>query len=396
VGDCSREPVRVTAAAGWGGTTFPSIRVEGDAYERGRQYGTQARDLVQRCIELYAEIFRHHTSLTWAEVVNHAGRFEDPIGIAHPSFLEEMRGIGAGAGVGAEDILALNARTEIMFATIAKRMAAECTSLALLPDATADHSVIVAQNWDWRPALSEVVVVLECAPSDGPSFVTVVEAGLLAKAGMNSAGLGIATNALITDNDRGDVGLPYHVVLRALLSARSLPEAIAAVTGHVRASSANYLVAHRSGVAVDVEAAPGDATQAWQAEAHEGRLVHANHFVHGGGDARDVTLWYMPDSPHRLDRIKVLLDPAVADITVADIQHAFSDHRHAPVGVCKHGDDARPLAERSTTIASLIMNLSSSELTVADGKPCERPYRTSDYAGFFARSSQDQAGRVSG
>ena len=34
---------------------------------------------------------------------------------------------------------------------------------------------------------------------DGPDFVTVVEAGLLAKTGMNSSGIGLATNALVTD-----------------------------------------------------------------------------------------------------------------------------------------------------------------------------------------------------
>jgi isopenicillin-N N-acyltransferase-like protein len=371
-------------------TPFPTIRVNGDAYERGRQYGSQAADLVRRCIELYAEIFRHHTGWDWTDVAAHARRFAEPIGTAHPDLLEEIRGIAAGAAVAADDVLALNARTEIMFTAIANRMAAECTAVALLPDATVNRSVIVGQNWDWRPALSEVVVVLEAEPVGAPSFVRVVVAGLLAKAGMYSAGLGIATNALISGNDRGDVGLPYHVILRALMAARSLPEAVATVTDTARASSANYLLAHRSGVAVDLETAPGGTSEVWQTLPRNGRLAHSNHYVHGAVDLTDVTLWYMPDSPARLDRICALVDPVAAAITVADIEEAFRDHSNAPVGICKHGDEGRPPAERSTTIASLIMNLTTSELTLADGKPCERAYRTTNYSEFFSRLDRSQ------
>jgi isopenicillin-N N-acyltransferase-like protein len=57
--------------------------------------------------------------------------------------------------------------------------------------------------------------VLEVRQDEGPDFVTVVEAGLLAKTGMNAAGLGLVTNALVTDADVGEPGLPYHVLLRA-------------------------------------------------------------------------------------------------------------------------------------------------------------------------------------
>ena len=41
---------------------------------------------------------------------------------------------------------------------------------------------------------ADTVVLLESTPDDGPSFMTVVEAGLLAKFGMNSAGLVVASS----------------------------------------------------------------------------------------------------------------------------------------------------------------------------------------------------------
>src|SRR6266446_10660130 len=69
----------------------------------------------------------------------------------------------------------------------------------------------------WLLHAAQTLVVLEARPDDGPDFVTVVEAGLLAKAGLNAAGLGLVTNALVTDADVGEPGLPYHVLLRAIL-----------------------------------------------------------------------------------------------------------------------------------------------------------------------------------
>ena len=54
--------------------------------------------------------------MAWDEACAQADRFIAPIEAYEARYLEEMRGIAAGAGVGLSDILALNLRTEIMFA----------------------------------------------------------------------------------------------------------------------------------------------------------------------------------------------------------------------------------------------------------------------------------------
>ena len=57
-------------------------------------------------------------------------------------YVDEMRGIAKGAGVGFEDILAINVRTEVMFSAKARaardlrRSPRECTTVAVLPSAT--------------------------------------------------------------------------------------------------------------------------------------------------------------------------------------------------------------------------------------------------------------------
>ena len=109
--------------------------------------------------------------------------------------------------VGELDVLAINLRTEIIWAASARDAARpalplECTAFAALPGRTGGRTLI-GQTWDWLVHAAETTVVLEARQDDGPDYVTVVEAGLLAKAGMNSAGVALATNALVSAADRG-------------------------------------------------------------------------------------------------------------------------------------------------------------------------------------------------
>ena len=103
----------------------------------------------------------------------------------HVSAVERsgMRGLAEGAGVGYEDVLALNVRTEVMFAAKARqareamRQPSECSAFAVLPGASAIGHTLVGQNWDWLLHSFDTVVVLEVEQDDGPNFVSVVEAG---------------------------------------------------------------------------------------------------------------------------------------------------------------------------------------------------------------------------
>src|SRR5579875_3082208 len=196
---------------------FPLVRVAGTAAQRGRQYGEQARDRVRRSVSLYRDVFAHYAGWDWARVRAEAGRFE--------------AGIAEGAGLDLLDILAVNVRTEVMFAARARQatgrqLPAECSAFAVAPAPGRPGPALLGQNWDWLPQCARTVVVLDAAQDDGPGYVTVVEAGLLAKAGMNSSGLGLAANALVTAADAGVPGLPFHVLLRAILDCENVSDAL--------------------------------------------------------------------------------------------------------------------------------------------------------------------------
>ena len=369
---------------------FPHVRVEGEPFERGSQYGVQTRDRIALSIQAYERVFAFYTGWDWTAVKRASLAYVPPIEAAYPSYLDEMRGIASGAGVEFEDILALNIRTEIMYSAKA-RMAAgshpavtrECSSFLVMPEASSNGHLLAGENWDWLPHCSDTVVVLEASQDAKPNFVTVVEAGLLAKAGMNSAGLCLATNALVTDADRGEPGIPYHVLLRALLDAGTMTEALASVQRWTRSSSANYLLAHEDGVGVDVEAEPGDFQRVHFLTASDGLVVHTNHFLSTLRDARDVSLWAMPDSLVRLQRLDTALR-AARPVSVKALQEMLMDHADYPFGVCSHPDLRADPAEQGATIMSIIMEPISRKVWLADGFPCTTPYRELDYSGFLS------------
>jgi isopenicillin-N N-acyltransferase-like protein len=374
--------------------SYPHVRVEGGPRERGRQYGEQARDRVRISLEAYAEVFGHIAGWDWEKVTAEAHLYEPAIAAYDERYLEEVRGIAEGAGVGTVDILALNTRSEVMFAAKARQAARahECSSIAVLPSASADGHTLIGQNWDWLLHCFDTVVVLEARQDEGPDFVTVVEAGLLAKTGMNSSGIGLATNALVTDQDVGKPAIPFHVILRAILDAETISDTLVAMQRAPRSSSANYLVAHDDGIAIDVEAAPGDFSRLYLLFPEDGVLLHTNHFLSPGLEAKDVSVWVMPDSPFRLARVREAAAAERGRLSTETLAQLLGDHVNFPLGVCCHPDTRLDRYDQGATVASVIMDLDARRMWLADGHPCTTPYRELDYSGFLSKSSPLRAG----
>ncbi len=368
-------------------TSTQRVRVEGTSYQRGRQYGHQAAARVRLSVQAYQQVFAHFAGWDWATVRHEAARFEAPVGAFRPAYLEEMRGIADGAGLDLTDVLAINVRTEVMYAAKARQAPraarqgpaqssapAECSAFAHVPGPGQPGPAILGQNWDWLLHSARTLVVLEARPDEGPDFVTVVEAGLLAKAGMNAAGLGLVTNALVTDADTGEPGLPYHVLLRAVLDCATVTDALKVLAAAPRSSSANYLIAHASGAALDIEAAPGDFTRLYPLFPEDGLLLHTNHFLAPRIDPVDLALWAMPSTAVRLQRLRAARTPRTPD----GFRALLADHADYPYSICAHPDPAEHPCEQGATIASVLMDLNARHLWLAAGNPCHVPYERLD------------------
>lgn len=352
------------------------VSVHGAPLERGRQYGALACDAIHRCIASYRDVFEHRAGLEWSAAVAHAQRFVDAIGdFAHDS-LEEMQGIAEGAHVPLDAILVLNCRSELMFAAAHRRgetPPGECTAFAATPFATRDGHTLLGQNWDWVPFARDVCVLLDVRRHDGPSFATIVEAGMLAKVGMNAAGVGLCTNTLVSERDENRPGVPYHVMLRALLDAESVDDGGRILGSVQRALSANYLIADRSGHAINFETIAGGSAEVYQTHPQNGLIAHSNHFLCPAFAPIDA---YVANSPHSITRLADMRSAIERGerLSVQRSQQVLRTHLHAPNGVCSHPDPgARPLYAR-TTVASFIADLTVGEFWFTDGPPCESAY----------------------
>jgi isopenicillin-N N-acyltransferase-like protein len=369
------------------------VVMRGGPFERGQQYGRQARDLILESIASYRELFFHRQKLSWAEAIAGALTYEASIDAFAPEILEEIHGIANGAEVESGDILALNTRSELMFApprsaAVPERAPGECTSFALLPEATQSGHTLIGQNWDWIPFAGKVLLMLEVHRDDGPGFVSITEAGLIAKMGCNAAGLGVCTNTLVSRQDNGRPGVPYHVMLRKLLDCETITEAARMLTATPRALSANYLVAHASGLAFNAESLPGDAAGIAFVLPEDGMIAHTNHFVHPDFACQDARVADQPHSLFRLDSMRRNLRRGTPGLSVEFLKGALQDHRGHPDGVCSHPDQRFPPIEQRATLASMIVDLDAGELWVASGPPCTNEYERFDLRSMFSTASE--------
>jgi len=345
--------------------TFPLIKTAGDPRQRGWQYGYAAREAIHAGLSLYLPVFAAR-GIDEKRLRELAGEFGARMQTFDSDLTDEMAGIAEGAAVDFEHIVALNARTELLY-----WQDDGCTTAVCLPEITSEGHVLLCQNWDWRPGTRATSVVLQCVPDSGPSFTTFVEAGLLARSGFNSAGIGTVGNFLETDQDSGRSGIPIALLRRRILMSESLSEAVGQVVRPKRGFSCNYLIADAAGEAISCEAAPDDV---YFVQAQDGLISHSNNFCSPAALTRhrDLGIARYPDTLYRGSRLGKLLRASAPNVDVEDIRIALTDHYGLPDSICRHLAD-RP-GDLIVTVASVVMDLTSRQLWLAPGPPCENTY----------------------
>jgi isopenicillin-N N-acyltransferase like protein len=366
-------------------SNYPSICVRGTPYERGVQYGNLARRQIHGSLKLYEHVFRQLLDVDWRWVRERARSFSESIADFDNAIVQEMRGLADGAQLEYDDILALNCRTEVIDAASVSAAAGhgglfipECSTFAAEASATAGGRLLIGQNWDWLVGCERNVIVLHVEQDAKPNYVTVVEAGLLAKMGMNDVGVALTTNGLVSEQDAGGDGLPFHVMLRALIEARTLSDGVTTLQRTTRASSGNYLLASGSGLAVNIETVSGDYHGATVALPVDGVFAHTNHFTCRSGPGLSVAVWESPASPLRLHRLSTFLQESSGQLDRAGLEGILADHADHPWGLCTHENVDLPEHERYATRASIIMEPETRTMWLAEGNPCVAPFRELD------------------
>jgi isopenicillin-N N-acyltransferase-like protein len=357
-------------------TRLPLIEISGAPRERGRQYGEQAREQIERSIAWYSEQFSATASLSWDVILENARRWEPLVEAYLPEALPEMQGIAEGSGFRYEEILALNGRGELSAGNPFIDDSAEgCSSYSILPEAAGDGHAYCGQNWDWRSAITDTVVMLRIEQPGLPTIVMQVEAGQVGRQGASSAGIGLNANGLgARFGDR--LGMPQPYIRRKILNSWDMNEALEAVFRSRQALCTNLLFSHRDGFAIDLETTPG--RHGWGYPV-DGVLVHTNHFRYFVPKQIESTYRYFsPDSLYRAERIERVLartrEAATGEAMRSLIHEALSDHLGFPDSVCNHPNENDPWWDQNETVASSIVDLTTGEYWIAHGRPCENEY----------------------
>ena len=364
---------------------FPVIDVSGGAYERGRVHGEHARDRVGRSLANYAKLFAFN-GMAWEEAQRRSAGFRDAIGAFDADLLEEMEGIARGAGRPFSEILALNARTELLppsFLTGAD--AGECTAIAVAPAASVSGETLLAQNWDWVGSQRAAMIVLRVREGADPACLTLTEAGMLAKIGLNARGLGVCLNILRSVFDRagdgvGDDaggGVPVHVLLRALLKCGSVADAIARAAKLSFGGSSNILMADRGGECASLEFAPRGMRMV---RADGATLCHTNHFLHAEAAGWQASQVPNLSSVPRLERARQLA-ASRAKHGIEDLKRLLRDESAGLLSICRKPDASLPPEAQIESVASVIMQLERGVMHVAPDVPSRAQYQPVALAG---------------
>ena len=357
----------------------------GSPYERGFRYGRAAGDLIKRNASFFLSLWSRTLGLSREAALSKALEFAEAVNSLYPDLYEEMRGMADGASISLSLVAAVNSRYEFMRLSL---FGGGCTSLTILPEASVDQHIIAGQNWDYHPGVAGSTVILRLR-TRRLDILSHVEAGALARTGLNSSGLGLAVNALASGLDRFGRAVPFLVLCRLILESKNMDDVVEEVsslrTRYPGRYSYNFLVASASGDAASLEVHPRGINVV---RPIKGVLVHTNHFL-GDTGFEDLVPRTYPDTLIRYRRVWELLSGEA--IGVNDVKTVFRDHYNFPRSICRHLDPGASIEHQSVTIASIIMDLNRRLILVTKGQPCINDYRPFSING--SRATQTPSAR---
>lgn len=247
----------------------PVIRLKGDGYSRGHQYGRLFKEDWQKAVReveaqavreikpytFYTEwiariVYRSYTNSVFNDV-------DDGDEGAEQRMPEEYRGYVQGLADGAELELAQLTR---LIATVMVSDASCCGFIAVGP-ATEDGRLIQSRNLDWgddvmRPQQATILAIHE--PEDGYRYLSIGFVGLIGSvSGINEHGISL-TEVGSNSADKTRAGTPMPLMLeRVLAEAKTLDEAIAIMRETPGTGGYNFLIGsakERVGAAVEKNA----------------------------------------------------------------------------------------------------------------------------------------------
>ena len=365
-----------------------TVCLEGTPRERGRMHGEALRPLIAQGMERWKATIGAATGLRADDYIERFVQATDYLPAIErwtPSLLDEVRGLGDGAGVPFRDIYAYQLMDEEwLFRTDLRRGTAQaplehCSVIGVLDANTAP---LLAQNMDLPKYYDGTQTLLRVKHWDSAVEALVfTAAGLIGTNGLNNHGVGLCCNTL-TQLAHAYHGLPVAFVTRRVLASQSQEEAIGFVREISHASGQNYAIGGPREI-VDLECSAGKVAQFAPGAR---RFCHTNHPLvnddqparraplaaggHGGSGAPAPAgaTTALSNSEQRYAFLDRAMDAPHADLGVERVKALLST-REVPISVARDSDGD------GMTLGSLVMELAESPvLFLAPGPPAQTEY----------------------
>ena len=331
------------------------IKVSGNPTERSKSYAEQLRTRIQQTYDFYNDVVFKHSELSDVEIYKRVNILISKTRAVFPNLISELECISESSNIPIQQIFLINARTEILNASVG-----ECTSIAI------PKNNLLAQTWDWIEEMENLMVILIVEKEDGSSFVTLTEPGMLAKIGINNYGISVGLNFLKSKHSLD--GVPVHLLLRAILDCTSLKKVREIVAQSNMGKSSYIPVATSIGEAVGFEFS-NDAMQ--ELTPLDDVLLHTNHCL-----APNMTSVPLPTSNQRYETTLANLRTDT-NFDFATVDRILSDTSSSEAPVQAPYRPSESLGNLSVgTCATIIMELEKLRFSYRKGPNPFGPYHT--------------------
>jgi isopenicillin-N N-acyltransferase-like protein len=335
--------------------SLKEITLSGSPAEIGFQHGAALSEQIKHNIAFYRPLFLDNLG-SEARVLELAGDLKDQIAAFNPDYITEIDHIARGAQLSEPLWLyALNARTELTLTRDLK----ECTAVVF------PQTNKIGQTWDWSGHLEDHFVIMEINFPSGHQ-----------KIGLNNRGLGQTLN-ILWSIDHVLLGVPIHILLRAILESPTLEDAKKAVERSGGGKASN-IIAAQAGRAFDAEFS-GNETILYDIPGKG--YAHTNHYLHSPRpipiDETDLL-----NSLTRYETAQGKIN-AVADFSIADMIAILSDRSRGENSILTKYQPATLMKMGFIgTLATIVMDLTTRTMLVRKGNPASARFEMDGFSEF--------------
>ena len=346
-------------------TQIETVTAEGSHREIGLKIGMECRPIARRMERRLKEYVPDTFGYALPEAYARARKVLPMTRKFAPGFVEELEGYAEGSGLSFDVVFTMMC--------VIDWETKGCTDLAVNDRWTKDDCVYAAHNEDVEPYNIDDVVITRVRPDDEPGFIGVCYGGIMPTVALNAAGISVTGNALEPNDVRP--GIPKMMVVREIMRAEGLHEALKLSMPPGRGHSFNNIVCDSNGEIYSME---GSATTFDGLYAEEGWLAHTNHYL-------SPRMWRFEADMHtrfssilRYNRAKRLLRQDLGEVDLSTFKRVLSDHVGYPESICRHPDPKLEESEQTMTIFSSVFDLTNKAVWVCRGNPCEGTYERHD------------------